>query len=120
MGVLKGLGLTRPTDSQVGTSDSLVLSSWLLPHMALGGLSDAKRPRGSGGAVGSQKLSLWAMRAITSCLSCSSEPIKGFVSVAADLGEGQRGGSVREKFFKALSDSGIGPFDLSVPLVLDP
>lgn len=95
------------------------MSSWLLPHMALGGLSEAKRPGGSGGAVGSQKLSLCAMRAITSCLSCSREPIRGFVSVAA-LGEGQRGGSAKEKFLKALSGSGMGPFDLSLLLVPDP
>lgn len=85
--------------------------------MALEGFSDAKRPGGSGGAVGSQKLSLCAIRAITSCLSCSSDPIKGFVSAAADLGEGQWGGSVREKFLKALSGSGMGPFVLSVLLV---
>lgn len=96
------------------------MSSWLLPHMALGGLSEANRPGGIGGAVGSQKLSLCAIRAITSCLSCSSEPIKGFVSVAAGLGEGQRGGSVREKFLKALSGSGMGLFDFSVLLVPDP
>lgn len=92
------------------------MSSWLLPHMALGGLSEAKRPGGSGGAVGSQKFSLCAMRAITSCLSCSSEPIRGFVSEAAGLGEGQRGGSAREKFLNALSGSGMGPFDLSLLL----
>lgn len=88
--------------------------------MTLGELSELKRPRGSGGAVGSQKLSLCAIRAITSCLSCSSEPIKGLVSVAAGLGEGQRAGSVREIFLKALRGSGMGPFDLSVPLVLQP
>lgn len=88
--------------------------------MALGGLSEAKRPGGSGGAVGSQKLSLCAMRAITSCLSCSREPIRGFVSVAVGLGEGQRGGSAREKFLKALSGSGMGPFNLSLLLVPDP
>lgn len=85
--------------------------------MALEGLSDAKRPGGSGGAVGSQKLSLCAIRAITSCLSCNSEPIRGLVSVAAGLGEGQPGGSDREKFLKALRGSGMGPFDLSVLLV---
>lgn len=96
------------------------MSSWLVPHMALEGFSEAKRPGGSGGAVGSQKLSRCAMRAITSCLSCSSEPIRGFVSDAVGLGEGQRGGSVSEKFLKALSGSGIGPFDLSVLLVPDP
>lgn len=70
--------------------------------------------------MGSQKLSLCAMRAITSCLSCSSEPIRGFVSFAAGLGEGQRGGSAKEKFLKALSGWGIGPFDLSLLLVPDP
>lgn len=88
--------------------------------MALGGLSEAKRPGGSGGAVGSQKLSLCAMRAITSCLSCSSEPIRGFVSDAEGLGEGQRGGSAKEKVLNALSGSGIGAFDLSLLLVLVP
>lgn len=94
--------------------------SWLLAQVALGELSEVKRPRGRGGAVGSQKLSLCAIRAITSCLSCSSEPIKGFVSVAAGLGEGQRAGSVSEIFLKAFSGSGMGPFDLSVPLVPEP
>lgn len=84
--------------------------------MALGGWSEAKRPWGSGGAVGSQKLSLCAMRAITSCLSCSSEPISGFVSFAG-LGEGQRGGSAKEKFLKALRGSGTDLFDQSLPLV---
>lgn len=82
--------------------------------MALGGLSPAKRPGGSGGAVGSQKFSLCAMRAITSCLSCSREPIRGFVSVAAGRGEGQRGGSAREIFLKALKGSGTDTFDLSL------
>lgn len=86
--------------------------------MALGGLSEAKRPGGSGGAVGSQKLSLCAIRAITSCLSCSREPISGFVSGVAGLGEGQRGGSAMEKFLKALRGSGSALFDLSLLLLV--
>lgn len=86
--------------------------------MALGGLSEANRPGGSGGAVGSQKLSLCAILAITSCLSCSSEPINGFVSCAAGRGEGQRGDSVMEKFLKALRGSGMGPLDFSELLEL--
>lgn len=117
-GVWNGVG------SQVGASGSLVLlavwSSWFVPHTALGGLSEGKRPGGSGGAVGSQKLSLCAIRAITSCLSCSSEPINGLVSLGGGRGEVQRGGSAKEKFFKALRGSRIGPFDLSPLLVPDP
>lgn len=35
-----------------------VMLSWLLPHVTLGELSELKRPRGRGGAEGSQKLSL--------------------------------------------------------------
>lgn len=57
---------------------------------------------------------------MTSCLSCSSEPIRGLLSVAAGLGEGQRAGSVSEIFLKALRGSGMGPFDLSGPLVPQP
>lgn len=55
------------------------------------------------------------MRAITSCLSCSREPIRGFVSTG--LGEGQRGGSAKEIFLKVLSGSGVGAFDLSLLIV---
>lgn len=115
---------SQPPDSQGGVSASLVLPavtlSWLPAHVTLGELSELKRPSGSGGAVGSQKLSLCAIRAITSCLSCSSEPIRGLVSVAAGLGGAQRAGSVREIFLKALRGSAMGPFDLSVPLVPQP
>lgn len=116
----------RPALGQGLLSGSLVLlvlvSSRPAVHAALEEFSLAKRPGGSGGAVGSQKLRRCAMRAMTSCLSCSSEPISGLVSDAVGLGEGQRppSGSASERFLKALSVSGIGPLDwsvLSVPML---
>lgn len=91
-----------------------VILSTLLPHVALGELSEVKRPGGSGCAVRSPKLRLCVIRAIL-CLMQQRANQSVCLQLPQILEEGQQAGSVRETFLKALRGSGMGPFHLSVP-----